>query len=317
MIEQDMSTFWHWWVIVLTLGNIAGIYWLIRWTAKKRPGEVAEGAETGHSWDGLSEFNNPLPRWWLYMFYLTIVFALVYLVLFPGLGNNPGVLGWKSGNMLNLEDSQYIREQARAEERFGAVFAEFGQRSIASLAQDFDALTTGRRLYLNYCSTCHGSDARGAYGFPNLANSVWQWGGSPEEIKHTIMYGINYDGIAQTRRGEMPAFGAPLGEQGLEQVAHYVLKLSGRPDANAQLANQGEAQYNMFCAGCHGMDGSGMTMLGAPSLKANAWVYGGSLGAIKASIAEGRKGVMPGFGNLLGEDRVHVLSAYIYSLNRN
>jgi cytochrome c oxidase cbb3-type subunit III len=307
MNEQDMSNFWHWWVVILTLANIAGIYWLIRWTSKKRPGEAAEGAETGHSWDGLTEFNNPLPRWWLWMFYITIVFSLIYLVLYPGLGRFAGVLGWHSGNMLNIEDSQYHREIQRAEERYDPIFKAMADREVASLARDFDALTTGRRLYLNYCAACHGSDARGASGFPNLADGKWQWGGSPEEIRHTILQG---------RQAAMPAMGSALGEEGVEQVAHYVLKLSGRQDADAALAAEGESKFNMFCSGCHGADGKGMTMLGAPSLTENTWVYGGSLGAIKATIHEGRAGVMPAFGELLGEDRVHVLSAYIYSLDR-
>ncbi len=307
MNEHDMSTFWHWWVVVLTLANIAGIYWLILWTSKKRPGEAAEGAETGHSWDGLTEYNNPLPRWWLWMFYITILFAPVYLVLYPGLGRYAGILGWHSGNELNLADSQYIREQQRAEERYQPIFAAMADRDISSLARDFDALTTGRRLYLNYCATCHGSDARGASGFPNLANGIWQWGGSAEEIRHSIVHG---------RQAAMPGLAAALGDEGVEQVAHYVLQLSGRDDANSALASEGESKYNMFCSGCHGAEGKGMAMLGAPDLTANTWLYGGSLGAIKKTIAEGRAGVMPAFGELLGEERAHVLSAYVYSLDR-
>ncbi len=306
MNEYDMSTFWHWWVVILTLANIAGIYWLIRWTAKKRPGEVAEGSETGHSWDGLSEFNNPLPRWWLYMFYLTIVFALIYLVLYPGLGRFAGILGWHSGNMLHLEDSQYMREMQRAEDRYQPIFAAWAEQDIATLSRDSEAVTTGRRLYLNYCSMCHGSDAGGATGFPSLINGVWQWGGSADAIRTSI---------AQGRVGNMPGFGASLGAEGVENVAHYVLQLSGRADADAAKAEAGQPQYQMFCAGCHGMDGSGMAMLGAPPLTENAWTYGGSLAAIKYTIENGRMGEMPGFQEFLGEERVHVLSAYIYSLN--
>ncbi|TVP76749.1 cytochrome-c oxidase, cbb3-type subunit III [Thioalkalivibrio sp.] len=306
MNEHDMSAFWHWWVVILTLANIAGIYWLIRWTSKKRPGEAAEGAETGHSWDGLTEFNNPLPRWWLWMFYITIVFALVYLVLYPGLGRFAGLLGWHSGNMLGVEDSQYQREMQRAEERYQPIFAAMADQDISSLARDADAVTTGRRLYLNYCSTCHGSDAGGARGFPSLVNGVWQWGGTPDAIRTSI---------AQGREANMPGFGDSLGEEGVEQVAHYVLQMSGRDDADSALAEEGQQRYNMFCAGCHGADGAGMAMLGAPSLTENVWIYGGSLAAIKETIEQGRAGVMPGFQELLGEERVHVLSAYVYSLD--
>jgi cytochrome c oxidase cbb3-type subunit III len=308
MIENDMSTFWHWWVVVLTLANIAGIYWLIRWTSKKRPGEVAQGAETGHSWDGLTEYNNPLPRWWLYMFYITIVFALVYLVLYPGLGRFGGLLGWHSGNELNVENSQYQKEMARADARYQPVYTAWAERDIDSLSRDFDALTTGRRLYLNYCSTCHGSDAGGAAGFPNLANGVWQWGGAPADIKHTLLKG---------RQANMPGFEQLLGDEGVSNVAQYVLQLAGRSDADAAMAEQGQPQYMMFCSGCHGAGGKGMAMLGAPDLTANAWVYGGSVGAIETTIRQGRAGVMPAFGELLGEDRVHVLSAYVYSLGRD
>jgi len=307
MSEHDMSTFWHWWVVILTLANIAGIYWLIRWTSKKRPGEVAQGAETGHSWDGLTEFNNPLPRWWLYMFYLTIVFALIYLVLYPGLGRFAGLLGWHSGNMLNVEDSQYHKEMARADARYQPIFTAWAERDIEVLARDAAALTTGQRLYLNYCSTCHGSDAGGAAGFPSLANGVWQWGGHPTEIKTSI---------AKGRKAQMPGFGPMLGADGVEEVAHYVLKLSGRSDADAAKALAGQARYMTFCVGCHGPEGQGMAMLGAPALTKNAWVYGGSLGVIKHTIEQGRAGVMPAFEDLLGEERVHVLAAYLYSLDK-
>lgn len=322
MNEHDMSTFWHWWVVILTLANIAGIYWLIRWTAKKRPGEVAEGVETGHSWDGLSEFNNPLPRWWLYMFYLTIVFALIYLVLYPGLGRYSGMLGWSSGNELNATNSQYQREMDRAEGRYGPIFQAMAARSLADLAGDEQALRTGQRLYLNYCSTCHGSDAGGAYAFPNLANGVWQWvstdaQGNPneQELIRVIAHGINNTGNPQTRMGAMPGY-SWMDAATLDQVTHYVLQLSGRPDANPQLAAQGQ-QHFMGCIGCHGMDGRGNPMMGGPNLTENVWLYGGSFAAIRASIAEGRQGMMPGFADLIGDDRVKVLSAYVYSLGGN
>jgi cytochrome c oxidase cbb3-type subunit III len=305
MNEHDMSTFWHWWVVILTLANIAGIYWLIRWTGKKRPGEVAEGSETGHTWDGLSEFNNPLPRWWLYMFYFTIAFSLIYLVLYPGLGRFAGMLGWHSGNMLNVEESQYTREMQRAEERYQPIFAAMAERDITTLAGDSDALTTGRRLYLNYCATCHGSDAGGAAGFPSLTDGLWQWGDNPTAIRTSI---------AQGRQANMPGFGQMLGADGVEEVAHYVLQLSGRENADAAKAQAGQPRYMMFCSGCHGADGAGMAMLGAPPLTENAWTYGGSLAAIKHTIEQGRAGVMPAFQELLGEERVHVLSAYVYSL---
>jgi cytochrome c oxidase cbb3-type subunit 3 len=309
MIEHDMSTFWHWWVVILTLANIAGIYWLIRWTSKHRPGEVAEGLETGHSWDGLSEFNNPLPRWWLYMFYLTIVFSLIYLVLYPGLGRYAGILNW-------TQNAQYAGEIERADARYQPIFQAMAQQSHEQLIADENAMRTGQRLYLNYCATCHGSDAGGAYGFPNLANGVWQWGSSAQEIQHVIAHGVNHAADPQTRRGQMPGFATSLDDAALNEVTHYVLQLAGRPDADARLAQAGQTRYMMFCAGCHGAEGKGMPFMGATNFTANAWVYGGSAGAVRASIAEGRMGIMPGFGDLLGEERTKVLSAYVYGLGK-
>lgn len=300
MTEHDMSVFWHWWVVVLTVANIAAIFWLIRWTSKRRAGEAAQGEVTGHIWDeDLSEYNNPLPRWWLWMFYLTIVFSIIYLALYPGLGRFAGFLGWSSEEM-------YHTEVERAEGRFGPIFAAYAGRDIPALARDEEALRTGQRLFLNYCSTCHGSDARGAPGFPNLTDAQWQWGGSPEEIRQTIIGG---------RQGVMPALGPVVGEEGVEQLTHYVLSLAGRQDADPALAEPGQPLFTVMCAACHGEDGKGNTALGAPDLTNNIWLYGGSAGVIARTIREGRHGVMPAFGEFLGEDRAHVLAAYVYSLS--
>ena len=300
MSEHDMGAFWHWWVVLLTVANIVAIFWLIRWTSKRRAGEVAQGEVTGHVWDGdLSEYNNPLPRWWLWMFYLTIAFSEIYLALYPGLGRFAGFLGWTSEGMYN-------QEVAQAESRFGPIFAAYADKDLPALAGDQEALRTGQRLFLNYCSTCHGSDARGAPGFPNLTDGQWQWGSAPAQIHQTIMAG---------RQGVMPAMGDALGAEGVEQVTQYVLSLSGREDANAQQAELGRPRFEMMCAACHGAEGKGNAMLGAPDLTNNIWLYGGSAGVIARTIQEGRQGVMPAFGDFLGEDRVHVLAAYVYSLS--
>ncbi|WP_006787664.1 cytochrome-c oxidase, cbb3-type subunit III [Thiorhodospira sibirica] len=301
MTEHDMSSFWHVWVIGLTLLNIAGMVWLLWWTSKRRPGEVAQGEQTGHVWDGdLSEYNNPLPRWWLWMFYLTIAFSVIYLLLYPGLGRFAGFLGWSSVG-------QFEQEMERAEARFGPIFAEYAARPIPELAQDPQARLTGQRLYLNYCATCHGTDARGAPGFPDLADAHWQWGGTPEAIKASILDG---------RQGIMPAMGLALGEAGVAQVVHYVLSLSERADADPSLAEQGQPVFAMMCAACHGASGEGMSAMGAPDLTRNTWLYGGSVRAITHTINEGRHGIMPPFRDFLGEDRVHVLAAYLYGLNQ-
>jgi cytochrome c oxidase cbb3-type subunit 3 len=303
MNEHDMSLFWHLWVVVLTLGNIAGIYWLIRWTSKRRPGEVAEGAEMEHVWDGdLRDYNNPLPRWWLWMFYGTIVFALGYLTLFPGLGRFEGWLGW-------TQENQWEREVQRAEAQYGPIYANYAKQDVAALAANPEAVKTGRRLFLNYCATCHGSDARGARGFPNLTDGEWQWGGEPDTIKQTVLHG---------RQAIMPVRGltGTLTDAEVDEVVHHVLSLSGR-DADAGKAAAGQALFMAQCMACHGPEGKGNPMLGAPDLTNDIWLYGGGVEDIRKTISQGRQGLMPNFSDFLGEERVHLLAAYVYSLSQH
>ncbi len=294
-----MSGFWHWWVIVLTLGNIAACYWLIKWTAKTRPGEVAAGDVTGHSWDGLEEYNNPLPNWWLWLFYLTLVFGIVYLILYPGLGNFKGVLGW-------TEVKEWQQEVEAAEAKYGPIFQKYAGQDIAAIAKDPEALEIGGRLFANYCAQCHGSDAQGGGGFPNLTDNDWLYGGSPEAIEQTILNG---------RQGNMPAWGPQLGEDGVKQVTAYVLSLSGRK-VDPALASAGKEKYQTFCSGCHGADGKGNQALGAPNLTDKVWLYGGSRGSVEKTIREGRAGRMPAFKDFLGKDKVHLLAGYVYSLSQ-
>ncbi len=296
-----MSSFWSWYVTILTVGNILACYWLIRWAGKRRAGEAAEGDVTGHTWDGdLQEYNNPLPRWWLWMFYITIVFGLVYLALYPGLGNYPGALGW-------TQAKQYEEELARAEEKFGPIFAAWARRPIPELARDAEAMRAGQRLFLNYCATCHGSAATGAVGFPDLTDGDWLWGGDPDTIKETILDG---------RRGQMPPMAAALGDDAsVEAVAHYVLSLSGAPHDAAKAA-AGQAKF-AACAACHGPDGKGNPELGAPNLTDDVWLHspGPSVEAVMAAIRNGRSGHMPAHRDFLGEDKAHLLAAYVYSLS--
>jgi cytochrome c oxidase cbb3-type subunit 3 len=294
-----MSSFFNWWIIVITLGNIAACWWLIRWTSRPQAGEAAQGEVTGHVWDeDLQEYNNPLPRWWLWLFYITIVFSLGYLVLYPALGTFDGVLGWSQTN-------QYEGEVAAAEAKYGPIFEQYAARDLPGLAKDPEARKVGQRLFLNYCATCHGSDAGGAPGFPNLRDGDWLYGGSPQAIKASIMDG---------RNGIMPPFGPALGEQGVEEVADYVMSLSGRK-TDPRLAAAGKPKFEAMCAACHMADGTGNQMLGAPNLTDNIWLYGGSPGVIKKTITDGRSGRMPAHGDFLGEDKVHVLAAYIYGLS--
>lgn len=234
------------------------------------------------------------------MFYITIVFAIGYLILYPGMGSFKGVLGW-------TEVGEYEQEVADADAEFGPVFAQFEQTPIPELATNAAAMNAGERLFVNYCAVCHGSDARGAIGFPNLRDSDWLYGGEPENIEASIMNG---------RNAAMPAWEGPLGgEEGVNQVATYVMSLSGR-DVDSALATAGKEKFDMFCAGCHMADGKGNHALGAPNLTDNIWLYGGSPRTIKETIAKGRNGKMPAHNEFLGKAKSHILAAYVYSLSR-
>ncbi|MGK2954023.1 MAG: cytochrome-c oxidase, cbb3-type subunit III [Thiobacillus sp.] len=299
------SGFWPIYISVLTLVSIIGTWVFLKsqTTRKLAPGEKPELME--HTWDGdLQDLNNPLPRWWLGLFYGTLVFALVYLVLWPGLGNYAGVLGWTS-------TGEYEAEVKAAEAKFQPIYAGFMQQDIATVAADPDAHAIGKNLFLTYCSQCHGSDAAGAAGFPNLTDGDWLYGSDPDTIKESIAAG---------RNGIMPAMGEALGEDGTKEVAHYVLSLSGR-NHDAALAAAGQPKFEENCAACHMPDGTGMQALGAPNLTDKVWLYGGSEAAITESIVKGRAGVMPGMDQTMGttsnkEAKLHLLSAYVYSLSQ-
>jgi cytochrome c oxidase cbb3-type subunit 3 len=299
-----MSEFWSVWIIVLTVGNILGCLWLIRWTMKRRAGEANQGDVTGHTWDGdLQEFNNPLPRWWLWLFYITLVFAFGYLALYPGLGKFAGVLGWTS------HGSQYGAEMEKAAQKYDPIFKQYAAVAVTDLAtkpEYQEAREMGKRLYLTYCMQCHGSDAGGARGFPNLTDGDWLWGGAAEQIRTSIEVG---------RVGVMPAH-AHLGDEKIDQLANYVASLSGR-SVDAAKAEAGKGLFlSSGCIACHGMDGTGNQILGAPNLTDTTWLYGGSIGAIKQTLVKGRNGVMPAHQDLLGSDKVHLLTAYVVSLSQ-
>jgi cytochrome c oxidase cbb3-type subunit 3 len=293
-----VSAAWSWYVTVLSLANILACVWLIRWTAKKRPGEGAASDTTGHEWDGLREYNNPMPRWWLGLFYLSIVAALVYLLLYPGLGNFKGLLGW-------TQTGAYEAEVAAVEADVAPLFAKYAATPIPDLARDPAAMATGRRLFVTNCAVCHGADGHGSRGFPNLADDNWQWGGSPEQIEQTITQG---------RQAAMIPWGAALGEDGVKAVATYVRSLGGR-EADAALVTAGKDKFQTFCVACHGPEGKGNPMLGAPDLTDDYWLYGGSQETVETSIRGGRMGMMPAHKGLLSAERIHVLSAYVYGLS--
>ncbi len=317
-----MTMFWTIWISVITLGTILGCYLLLRWTLANKTG-VEEGAEMDHGFDGIVELNNQLPNWWTILFYITMVWGVLYLIAYPGLGFTfKGLLGWESSNqnVQTLEQSkaelakdidagnlnEYAEEVRIAQEKFDPIFEEYAKVPIEELANNPEALQVGKRLFIQNCAQCHGSDARGQRGgFPNLTDNDWLYGGTGAKIKETLING---------RRGAMPGWLASFGEQGVDEVVAYTLSLSGR-EVDQNLANAGKTRF-MACAACHGMDGKGNQMIGAPNLTDNIWLYGGSERAVTETLYYGRNGVMPAFKETLGEDKVHVVASYVYSLSK-
>ncbi|HEX9628326.1 MAG TPA: cytochrome-c oxidase, cbb3-type subunit III [Acidiferrobacterales bacterium] len=296
-MNEFTSAFWPWYIFVLVALSIAAVFGLIRWMSvgSNRPTEKAK--TMGHKWDDdLEELNNPLPRWWLNLFYITLFFSIGYLILYPGIGIAKGVLGWTQIN-------QYEREIEAANKLYGPIFAQYLKQDVRAVAGDPEALKMGERLYLTYCTACHGSDARGGPGYPNLRDADWLYGGAPEQIKTSIMNG---------RMGVMPAWAQPLGQEGVQNVAEYVLSLSGRRVTEVA-AEAGKEKFMQMCVVCHGADGRGNIALGAPDLTDGVWLYGGSQRAVMETIANGRQGRMPAHGEFLGEAKVHLLTAYVYS----
>jgi cytochrome c oxidase cbb3-type subunit 3 len=295
-----MNLFWSIIVDIVILLNIVGCYWLIRWVAKPNKGEANQGESTGHVWDGdLTELNNPMPRWWLYMFYISIVWGLIYLVVYPGFTTYSGVFNWTS-------DKEYNEEVADATENYGPLFSQFSKTSIEELSKNESAQKMGQRLFVNYCSQCHGSDAGGSRGFPNLTDNDWIWGGSPTAIHQTILNG---------RDAAMPAWESVLKPRQIEYLADYIFSLSGR-EHKATDAQRGKAIFASYCVACHQANAMGNPLLGAPNLADKVWLYGASRNKVTESIAKGRNGHMPANKDFLGEDKVHVLSAYVYGLSK-
>lgn len=291
------SSSWSIFVAVVTvLGLLACLALLVIASRRK---VMATDNTTGHVWDeDLRELNNPLPRWWMGLFVLTVVFAAAYLALYPGLGSNPGALQWSS-------QAQWEQEQAQAQAALATTYARFTAMDAPALAADAQARGIGERLFVNNCAACHGSDARGSKGFPNLTDGDWLHGGSLEQIKETITKG---------RVGNMPPMGAALGSaEDARNVAHYVMSLSGSPH-NALAAQAGKAKFGV-CAGCHGADGRGNPALGAPNLSDKVWLHGWGEQAIVSIIQKGKVNVMPAQDKLLTPEQIHVLAGYVWSLS--
>ena len=290
------------WAIFVAAVTVLGLVLCLVLLAIASKRKVMAGDNTtGHVWDeDLRELNNPLPRWWMWLFIITVVFAAVYLAFYPGLGTNPGTLNWTSVG-------QYQAEQDKARAAMAPVYAKFTAMKADELGKDAVAMGIGQRLFLNNCSGCHGSDGRGSKGFPNLTDTDWLYGGSPETIALTITNG---------RQGMMPPMAAAVGSpQDVSDVANYVLSLSGSPFNSIQ-AYSGKKKF-VVCAACHGIDGKGNQALGAPNLTDKIWLHGWGEEAIVAMVNNGKTNVMPAHGKRLSPEQIHVLAAYVWSLSQS
>jgi len=313
-----MSAFWSLYITVLTLGTLAAMGWLL-WANRSRP---SDPDDTPPEFDGITEQNNPPPRWWPWLFIATLVFAVAYLLLYPGLGNWRGLLpgytwldphtqtAFADGRQGWSGVHQWEKEQAQARQAYAPLYARFADLPVDAVAADPQALAMGKRLYASNCALCHGADGQGAPGFPNLADDLWRWGGDDAALQTSIRLG---------RTGVMPPWAAVLGEQGSRDMAAYVLQLNGRTVPEGIIANpaEGAKRYAQACVACHGAEGHGNPLLGAPDLtQARGFINGASFEAVYRSIHDGRMGQMPAQGQIVGDERVKVLAAYIRSLSQ-
>lgn len=294
------SNFWSIYVTAITVVGIVACA-LLLWFSGKAKAMTAHDNTTGHVWDGdLREMNNPLPRWWVWLFVITIVFALVYLAMYPGLGNFAGKLGW-------TQAGQYQAEVDKGNREVAPLYAKFTAMKPEDVSRDPQAKAIGERLFMNNCSQCHGSDARGGKGFPNLTDADWLHGGAPEKIKETLALG---------RIGNMPPMGAAVGtSDDVKNVANYVLSLSNSPHDSVKAA-LGKSKF-VVCAACHGMDGKGNPALGAPNLTDDVWLHGYGENAVVAMVNNGKVNQMPAQADKLTEAQVHVLASYVWGLSNN
>ena len=298
-----MSDFFSsgWSVFVAVVTVVSMLFCLVLLAIAARRKVMSDDNTTGHAWDGdLTELNNPLPRWWMWLFIGTVVFSFAYLLLYPGAGSRAGTLGWTSAG-------QYAAEQKAAREAMAPVYANYAHAPAEALLKDPAAMGIGERLFLNNCAACHGSDGRGSRGFPNLTDDDWLYGGDAATIEATIAGG---------RVGQMPSMAAAVGgarEQ--RELAHYVMSLSGSP--HDSIAAAGGRKLFGQCAACHGVGGKGNPALGAPNLSDAVWLHGWGEKAIMTTIANGRTNVMPAHKDRLTPEQIHVLAAYVTSLSRS
>lgn len=298
-MSDFVSGFWNLYVMGLVLLSILFCFALL---VSQANASTSAGDTTGHVWDEtLEEYNNPLPSWWRWLFYITLFFGLFYLAMYPGFGNFAGKFGWTSVG-------QYEKENAAADEQFNQAYGPLLKQDLMTVAADPKAKEAGQRMFLTYCAQCHGSDAKGAKGFPNLTDSDWLYGGTPDKVEETILGGRN--GVMPPYGGNPDAIG---GEAGAKEVANYVRSLSGLSN-DAVLAAKGKDKFAAVCSACHGPDGKGMQALGAPNLTDKTWLYGSSEQTIVETITKGRTNKMPAHKDFLGEGKVHLLAAYVWGL---
>ena len=292
------ANFWSVYVAGFTVVGMLACLVLLWVTARKKVAATADNT-TGHVWDGdLTEMNNPMPRWWMWLFVLTIVFSFLYLAAYPGLGTYEGELGWSS-------KAAYEGELARADKELAPLYAQFTARKVEEVAGDPQAMAIGERLFMNNCAQCHGSDARGSKGFPNLGDTDWLHGGSPAKITESITAG---------RIGAMPPMAAAVGTaDDVKNVAHYVLSLSGSPHDSLR-AQLGKSKF-AACAACHGMDGKGNAAMGAPNLTDDTWLHGYGEEAIAQIVNHGKTNTMPPQQGKLTEAQIHVLASYVWGMS--
>ena len=295
MESQFTSPFWHYYIVAIVVASFIYVTWLLLSQDKVKLKKGEEVKTTGHSWDGIEEYNNPMPRWWFWMFIMTILFGIGYLVAYPGMGDYKGTFNWTSHN-------QYEREVAAADKTVNALYGKYSKMKVEDVAKDKNAMTIGKNLFDTYCIQCHGSDAQGSRGFPNLTDSDWIYGGTPEKIHETITNG---------RIGIMMPWGPNLGTEGVRDVANYVMSLSKDRAYDEDRAARGKEIFQANCVACHGANGQG-TMGIAPTLNDNTWLWGGSEKAIIETITSGRHNQMPAWKDFLTEDKIHLLTAYVW-----
>jgi cytochrome c oxidase cbb3-type subunit III len=292
------SNAWSWFVIISTVVSNAACLLLLFVVAFKKVKANADNT-TGHVWDeDLVELNNPMPQWWVGLFVITVIFSAIYLYLYPGLGSLPGTSAWSS-------QGQHQIEMKSGNEAMGKVFVAYKDKSIEQLSTDASAMGIANRLFLNNCAQCHGSDAKGSKGFPNLTDNDWLWGGTPEKIQETISLG---------RGGAMPPLVAAVGtSDDVRNLAEYVLSLSGSPSDSIR-AGLGKSKFSA-CAACHGVNGKGNPALGAPNLTDDVWLHGWGKEFIVGMINNGKNNMMPAQKERLTEDQIRMLTAYVWGMS--